>query len=688
MDDPPNEAHHRHMAYDPSNHHLFVANRAMNRVNIFSTVDQTAATPAFVDVPGASSADLSVDGGTIWIGTVTEQIVAIDPISLRVKARYAITPYVPVPGESYARPDEVVALANGNCLLRLRASSGSDAVLTMWNSAKNILMSNQAAEQHGQGIMARTGDHAKVLLAANNSTGDLVVLDSSGSVLVGPVSFGAGTTPLAGANRDGSRFAVQFIANGGSQILLLDGSLNRISAVSSPARGLTFSRDGSLLYVSGNSAAHPTIQIFDGRTLAALGEIPDAAIQGVLSEVEDVDETHLLFATGNRGVSFLDAASCTTAISGCVPALPALLPAVAAAPATQPSEGPVVGGTAVTLLRQNFEANAQVLFGRQLGSATTVGGATLLQSTSPPSVLGGSANVSAYFPSGWLAIASDAFSYGPQILQILPSAGSKGGGEALQILGYGFGSDPSAASVSIGGASAVVQKIESESSVAPSLGLDTSFPFPLERITVQTPPGNPGNATITVTSTAGTVSQANAFQYLQSIQTYTKPGLYKFLLYDAHRQFVYLSATDHVDVFDLHAGAFKPGGLQLYCPSRALLGPCPDADVRGMALTPDGSQLVVADWGLAEYFSAQSRLARQHLVRARQYSWLRTGSGGRHQYAKNLYRAKRSVGCVRHMRNMFGASGHDRKPADSSPCAATRGFEFERNTAAAIRRDR
>ena len=204
MDDPPNEAHHRHMAYDPANHHLFVANRAMNRVNIFSTVDQTAATPAFVDVPGASSTDLSVDGGTVWIGTVTEQIVAIDPISLRVKARYAITPYVPVPGESYARPDEVVALANGNCLLRLRASSGSDAVLTMWNSAKNTLMSNQAAEQYGQGIMARTGDHAKVLLATNNSTGDLVVLDSSGSVLVGPVSLGAGATPLAGANGDES----------------------------------------------------------------------------------------------------------------------------------------------------------------------------------------------------------------------------------------------------------------------------------------------------------------------------------------------------------------------------------------------------------------------------------------------------------------------------------------------------
>jgi hypothetical protein len=126
--------------------------------------------------------------------------------------------------------------------------------------------------------------------------------------------------------------------------------------------------------------------------------------------------------------------------------------------------------------------------------------------------------------------------------------------------------------------------------------LAASFPFPLERITVKSPPGNSGSAGITVTSVAGTATQNNSFQYLQSIQTYAKPGFYKFLLYDSRRQFVYLSATDHVDVFDLHAGAYKPGGLPLYCPSRALLGPGPDADVRGMALTPDGSRLVVADW--------------------------------------------------------------------------------------------
>jgi DNA-binding beta-propeller fold protein YncE len=42
------------------------------------------------------------------------------------------------------------------------------------------------------------------------------------------------------------------------------------------------------------------------------------------------------------------------------------------------------------------------------------------------------------------------------------------------------------------------------------------------------------------------------------------------------------------------------GGLPLECElshGNTLAGPCPDADVRGLALTPDASQLVVADFG-------------------------------------------------------------------------------------------
>jgi hypothetical protein len=71
---------------------------------------------AQLDVPGASSADLSPDGAVIWIGTITQQVVAIDTTSLQVKSRYAIQPISPAPSTSFDRPEEITALAGGNFL--------------------------------------------------------------------------------------------------------------------------------------------------------------------------------------------------------------------------------------------------------------------------------------------------------------------------------------------------------------------------------------------------------------------------------------------------------------------------------------------------------------------------------------------------------------------------------------------
>jgi hypothetical protein len=54
VDDPSGEPHHRHIAYDPTHQLVFVANRAMNRVEVFSST--AASRVAQVSVPGASSA--------------------------------------------------------------------------------------------------------------------------------------------------------------------------------------------------------------------------------------------------------------------------------------------------------------------------------------------------------------------------------------------------------------------------------------------------------------------------------------------------------------------------------------------------------------------------------------------------------------------------------------------------------
>ena len=95
LDDPSGEPHHRHVVYDPANRHLFVANRARNRVEIFSTLDGSQI--GSVDIAGAASADLSPDAHTVWVGTTTEQIAAIDTATLQRTILFSLPESCPFP---------------------------------------------------------------------------------------------------------------------------------------------------------------------------------------------------------------------------------------------------------------------------------------------------------------------------------------------------------------------------------------------------------------------------------------------------------------------------------------------------------------------------------------------------------------------------------------------------------------
>jgi len=597
LDDPPGEPRHRRVAYDAANKHLFLANRAGNRVEVFSTSDQTRVTQ--ISVPGASSADLSADGSTVWVGTTLEAIVGIDTSTLRINGRHPLAGISPIPNVIFDRPIEVLALSNRKAAVRLRQPESTEALLALWdpaapvaNALTNLTTVAPSLFQSGVGALALTGDRTKMMVAANDTSGEIGIFDANGNVAMGPHTLGSGPISLVAANNDGSRFAVVFTPSVGPEIVLLDGSFIQLAvrAVTS-VHGMTFSRDGKFLYASENAGAPPVITVLDGLDLHVIGQVPDAAIQGGRSEIEEGDETQLLFGVANRGVSFIDAGTSGT--------LPAIAPAFAAAPSAQPSEGAITGGTPTALAGQNFKPTVRVRFGTQNATTASVAGITQIQTSSPPSVVNGGVNLTAYFPSGWLSIAPDAFSYGPQILEILPNAGPKSGGDTVQIYGYGFGSDASKIAVNIVGATATVQKVENIASLAASLGLDASYPFSLERITMRTPPGTAGKADVTVNSPAGTTALAKAYQYLNSAQVFAKAGLYKFLLYDKGRQRVYLSSTDHVDVFDLNTGQWLFPPSQPFGPSGLLPpgGPPPSAAIRGLSMTPDGSQLVVADFG-------------------------------------------------------------------------------------------
>ncbi|HEY1483246.1 MAG TPA: IPT/TIG domain-containing protein [Candidatus Acidoferrum sp.] len=587
LDNPSSEPHRRHIVYDPAGQRFFVANRAMNRVEVYSALNPMLQTT--IDASAASSVDLSPDGTTLWVGTATEQILAINTVSLQVTSRYPVSALTPIPNTSFSRPTEVVALANGKLFVRLRQPMASESLLALWDPVAgnftDLTSSVPGVFQAGLGVMARTRDRSRILLAANDNSGQIALLDNTGKLLAGPQAAGTGHIVYAAASPDGSRFAIALSSSNASQVVLLDANLNPAgSYVSNAATSLVFSRDGQTLFVGELLGNASVITSLSATNLSKVGQSPDIPIQGVPSVMEDSDASNLLCALANRGVSFLDAASP-------VQSLPPNAPSFASAPVGQPSEGPNSGGTAISLVGTNFTSNPELRFGSQNPVNATAASTNQLQATTVANAASGPTNLIAYFSNGWLALAPNAFSFGPKITQILPNAGSAAGGDTITILGYGFGPASGSVTVSIGGQSATVQKLESVSAFAKALALDSTFPFAMERITVTAPPGTPGKADISISAASGTTAAPKSFQYVTSSQTFTAPALHKFILYDQSRQRLYLSSTAQVDLFDLASQSFS-APLALF-PG----GPPPNAGLRGLTLTPDSSQLIVADFG-------------------------------------------------------------------------------------------
>jgi hypothetical protein len=586
IDTPSGQAVRRQVVYDAANQRFYVANPAMNRVEVFNA--SSPSMEATIDVPGASSVDLSADGQTLWVGTTTEQILAVSTSSLQVIARYPVAGLAPTPEAAFIRPTEVLALSSGQQMVRLRQASTNESLLALWSPASgtftNLTSLAPAVFQNGVGVLARSGDHSTVLAAANDTSGEVALFDGNGNLVAGPQVPLAGTISSATANSSGTQFAIAVTATGVSQVLLLNSQLATVGTYpTSGASGLVFSADGQSLCLIEPYSNASVLSIVSVANLQKTGQIADIAIQGVPTRVAEVGAVPFVYGLGNRGVAYLDISQPA--------ALPSVAPVFANAPVSQPSEGPAVGGTSLSLRGTNLSPDPQVRFGANNPVSATSTSSSQMQITSPASVASGPVNLTAYFTNGWLALAPNAFSYGPRILRALPNAGSPAGGDTITLYGYGFGGSADNVSVTIGGQSATIVSVDAAPTPATALDLDSTFPFPLERVVLQAPPGSAGYADLAVTSSAGSTVNSKSFQYVTSSQTYANAALHKFLVYDPSRQRVYLSATDHVDVFDLTQQAFVS---PIEPPPN---GPPPDAALRGVAFTPDHSQLLVADFG-------------------------------------------------------------------------------------------
>ena len=337
-----------------------------------------------------------------------------------------------------------------------------------------------------------------------------------------------------------------------------------------------YSPDGKYLYVS--YAFQPgdltVLLTIDATSFQILGTAPGYLTGGFLgfnAMPQTADATGLVFEIADHGVAINDANSIhdftkAVAIGGFFRA--------------DPAEGPVNAATP-TQFQTTFPTLPQIFFGTHAGQVSGQAGSPSISVTAPPSSIPGPVNVTAIEPNGVAAFMPEGFTYGAIPLQYGLLAGDPRGDVVADLFGFGYSADiPSASvTVSLGSSQAVVQSKESLSG--------TGYPFPLQHLVITAPSGTSGAHDITVTSSAGTAVSPVAFHYLKAVTDYPSVDAFTYLLYDPHRDQLYLSAGDHIDVFSVSGNTFSApipipskGGTKL---------------ILGLALTPDGSKLLVAN---------------------------------------------------------------------------------------------
>ena len=117
-----------------------------------------------------------------------------------------------------------------------------------------------------------------------------------------------------------------------------------------------------------------------------------------------------------------------------------------------PAEGPVIGGTVVTLTGTSFQPGATVAFGSEQSTAVTVLSSVQINAMLPPESTG-TVDVTVTNPGGESASLSSAFTYttAPLVYSVSPISGPVTGGTSITIMGGGF---ENGAEVSFGGVAA------------------------------------------------------------------------------------------------------------------------------------------------------------------------------------------------------------------------------------------
>lgn len=562
--------------YDPAHNLIFASNADWNRVDVLS--NKTHQLVKSIPVPNPRGVDISQDDTAVWVTTQTQQVFRIDTARLAA-TRYVLPPYQGMTWQG----NQIEALADGTLLLAFSHLTNDGSFYSaIWNPANNSLTGLTVPQGSSPGLgfggWMRSGDGSKAYSARGDSENCQVLEYSVATQSTAPLPLLNEPCRFYAVNQDGSRFVIE----NNSSVGLYDGSFHLLGTIfpnGSAGAGyfsgnFIFGADGNDLYeISGNRittintasvsvagtapAIASTIQFWNGGTSPGSPFAVDA--NGILLDIQasgiGFEDTTFFQNYGSNTVSQPSAVTLST------------------------YSGPLSGGTAVSPYGY-FGLTPDVWFGGTRGTAS-LDGTNTLTITSPPATTPGPVNLKYLFPDGAQLFSPQVFTYSVFPQYAILSGGSPEGGEPGRISGFGLPTDPSNGSMTVGGNNATITTKTSQ--YLPFTG----EAFPTTYLSFIVPPGSPGFADIDVSTQAGTGTLAKGFFYARSVKDYPSSDKFTAVLADTQRQRVYLATKSQIDVFSTNSNQYM---APMYPAAQGTA-----KQFSGLALTPDGSQLIAAD---------------------------------------------------------------------------------------------
>lgn len=559
--------------YDPVHELIFSSNHDWNRVDVIS--NRTHKLIKSIPVRSPLGIGATPNDEFVWVQTGSQNLLRINTSTFQAQAfslpghTFGSTGNFPLPGR-----DSLLALADGTLFLRYNELNQQNPPAAVWNPKTSALKFLPGTKESSSGGSARSGDGTRVYAAYGQ---EIVVYETATQ---STTKIGGGEDVVA-VNQDGSRF----ITLSPTSLTVYDNNFKRIGNLPgfianapNTALGAAFSPDGSRIYVNGNLGHLPVLLTVDTQTLKVLATAPYSPT-GKLSNVTGfvdpspfaADASGILLSRQTYGIAF-DDATFTQSYA------PSLQVGGDLQPIFDPLMGPLSGGSTFSIT-SGSSLIPDVWYGHTRGKAALDG--EYLNFTSPRGATPGPVNLKFNFADGTQTFLPLQFTYSTFPEYVLTSGSTPAGGATSSIIGYGLPQDASGGDVRVGGRPATI------TTKAGQYPPYSGEPYSSTQLDFTLPAGAPGWTDLEVTTPNGSATLPRSVFYAQSVTEYKSGAAFTALLYDSARNRVYLSAGNRIDVFSTTSHQF------LAPISPAAVGS--KKQFAGMALTPDGSQLLAAD---------------------------------------------------------------------------------------------